>query len=678
MSTATFDIETDGLLHEMTEIKCLNLIDHETGERTRYTDYPFYLDARTGAPTMIQTPRKGDIAAGLEKLQTYDRVAGQNIEGFDLPALRKLRGFHFKGKRFDTLTVSRLLFPDLKDRDLTSIRKGKLRDFPPHLIGTHKLESWGLRLGGEKKGDFKPSHYGDWTWNNYPFSKECDDYCMQDVATNVGLVEHLERRCGDLGMTDAALDLEHDVARIISMQQDYGWAFDVQAAEALTVDLMKAKLDLESQLIAIFGDFYQRDGVRNHVTKKSRKVFEENDHGSVTRTVKKDGVKVTQRGWFVEYVTGVEHAKVKLVQFSPGSRHHIADRLTALYGWEPTEFTPEGSVKVDETILGALTYPEAPLLAQYFGITKMLGQVSEGKGAYLKCVKKDGRIHGSVNPCGAVTGRMTHSSPNVANADKDKRVRSLFKASPNMKLVGTDADSLELRCLAHFLARYDGGEYIQVVLSGNKADGTDMHTRNKNSMGLANREPAKTVFYAWLYGAGDFKIGSIIYSEDWDDAKRARFNAAFQGEKRRTRIARIGGKARKALVAGINGAEALIGAVQAAAERGYLKGLDGRRIQCRSKHSALNTLLQSAGALVMKKALVIADAEYRDAGLVHGVDYGWCGNIHDEVQIETKEQHAEFIGTVAAESIRVAGEHFNFRCPLAGQYAIGNTWAETH
>jgi DNA polymerase I-like protein with 3'-5' exonuclease and polymerase domains len=369
---------------------------------------------------------------------------------------------------------------------------------------------------------------------------------------------------------------------------------------------------------------------------------------------------------------------VKLVQFNPGSRHHIADRLMKIHKWEPTEFAPEGGVKIDETILGELTYPEAPLLATYFGVTKMLGQVSDGKGAYLKCVKKDGRIHGSVNPCGAVTGRMTHSSPNVSQADKDHRVRALFTASKNRKLVGTDADSLELRCLAHFLAKYDGGEYIAVVLSGNKDAGTDMHTRNMKSMELIERECAKRIFYAWLYGAGDYKLGLIIYSEDWDDAKRKRFNSAFSGDARKARLARIGGKARANLVKGINGAEELIGAVKNAARRGYLRGLDGRRVHCRSQHAALNTLLQSAGALVMKKALTIADAEYRDAGLIHGGDFGYAGNIHDEFQIDSKEEHAEFIGTVAAEAIRVAGEHFKFRCPLAGNYAVGDNWADTH
>jgi DNA polymerase-1 len=674
MRSFTFDIETDGLLDHMTHIKCLNMVDLATGERLRFTDEEFYRDARTGALTAKRTKRNGTIEDGLVLLATAHELSGQNIEGFDLPALHKVRGFRYRGKTFDTKTVSLLLYPDMKERDQAAIMKGKLV-MPGNLIGTHKLESWGYRLGKELKGEFKPSDFGDWTWNNYPFSEECDDYCLQDCVANVELVNHLRKRCVELGVPDSCLDLEHQVAAIIARQEVYGWLFDSAAAEKLTAELLGEKADLELRLTTAFGEFYLRDGTKSAITKKDRKVWIEHELGAQTRKVKG----VVQRGYYSYFTQNIAHTKVKLVLFNPGSRAHIAHRLKAMYGWEPAEFTNDGKAKVDESILGQLPYDESKLLTEFFAITKMLGQVSEGKNAFLKCVRADGRIHGSVNTCGAVTRRMTHSKPNVAQADKDARVRSLFKSKPGYKLVGTDADALELRCLAHRLAKYDGGEYITVVLDGKKEDGTDMHSRNQRSTGLAKRDTAKTIFYAWLYGAGDYKLGLIVYSLDWDDDKKSRFNARFQGEARNSALSRIGKRIRDGLVDGITGADELIDAVKHRAKtRGYVKGLDGGRIQCRSQHAALNTLLQSDGALVMKKALCIADADLQASGLVPGVDYEWVGNIHDEFQAEVKIEHAEFVGRIVADSIRKSGEHFKFRCPLAGNFDIGETWADTH
>jgi DNA polymerase-1 len=662
LDSHTFDIETDGLLNEMTHVKCLNVINTETGEKRRFTDAEFYQDAVTGETTKVRTPRDGTLKDGIALLMTADEVAGQNIVGFDLPALAKLHGANFPAIPFDTMVVSQMLFPDLGTRDKAARLKGKMRDMPGNLIGTHKLAAWGYRLGTELKGEFKPSAYSEtWSWSNYPFSRECDDYCAQDVVVNVGLVTHLKKRCEELAVPEAALRLEHEVAAIVARQSDYGWKFDVKAAEALTVELMKEKIDHETKLVARFGEFFLRDG-KDVVPKKSRKSKAEAIDGAPRL-----------------YLANAAYSKIKLTQFNPSSRAHIAMMLARRYQWEATEFTPNGQPKIDEAVLGQLPYPEAQALSEYFRITKMLGQVSEGKGAFLKAVKADGRIHGRVNTCGAVTARMTHSSPNIAQADTDKRVRGLFIASDGFVLVGTDADAIELRCLAHFLAKYDNGAYIETVLRGKKEDGTDMHTRNMKATSLTQRECAKRIFYAWLYGAGDYKLGLIVYESDFDDAKRKRFNERFQGDARKAALSRIGRRIRDGLVAGIDGADKLIELCKHRAKtRGYVLGLDGRRVPCRSQHAALNTLLQSAGALAMKKALVIAQEQIDKLGLVHGVDYAWVGNIHDELQMEAKEEHAESLGRICAAAIRDAGEHFKFRCPLAGNFSIGATWADTH
>lgn len=673
MSSFTFDVETDGLLDHLTEIKCLNVINNETGEQFRFTDYEFYLDAYTGEKTNVPTPRTGSILDGLVLLAGAGEIAGHNIEGFDLLAIEKVYpSFRSKATRFDTAAASRLIYTDIKDRDSTATRKGKFT-LPGNLFGTHKLAAWGIRLGGRKKTDFNPKDFG-WTWNDYPFSKECDDYCMDDVLLNVDVVEHFRKRLNETGVPHGALELEQSVARILQRQMTFGWLYDVKAAQELTKELQKEKLDLEDQLREAFADFFKRDGGRLTYPKRTMKRFVVNDLGGVTRKYKGE----EQRGWFEYIEQGAAHQKVKLVSFNPGSRDQIADRMMKLFGWEPEEFTPKGSPKVDETTLGKLPYPEAQLCAEYLTVDKKLGQVADGKAAQLKKVDADGRMRGYVNHNGAVTGRMTHSGPNVAQTDKDPRVRALYIVPPGKKLVGCDADGLEGCCLGHYLARYDNGAYIGVILEGDKSKGTDLHSRNRDAVGMQSRDNAKTIFYAWMYGAGDYKLGTVMY-DDWDDEKKARFNSRYQGEKRKQRLVLIGRKARAKLVAGIDGMQSLIKLVKDKSKNpGFVRGLDGRRVLCRSQHAALNTLLQSAGALIMKKALVLLDESLQAHGFTPGKEYEFVGNIHDELQMEVEEQHAVFVGKQAAKAIVNAGLFFEFRTPLAGSYDVGDNWSETH
>lgn len=651
MSSYTFDVETNGLLDHLTEIKCLNVTDNGTGEELRFTDYPFYLDAHTGLPTDDPTPRQGTILDGLLLLEEASEICGHNICGFDIPAIQKVYPeWKPKGAVFDTAAVSRLLFVDIQDRDFSAIRKGKLKDMPKNLIGTHKLAAWGYRLGGEHKGDFLPSSFG-WTWDDYPFSKECDDYCMQDVRTNVGLVTHLKNRIAEMNWSMESVELEQAVVTILQRQMDYGWLYDIDAAHRLVAELQKEKIALEDRLQEAFPPFYKKVGG----------LF----------TPKRDNAKLG-------YIAGVPVQKVVLTQFNPGSRDHVSSRLIDMYGWAPEKFTPEGKPKIDETVLSELPYAEAKLCSEYFTVNKKIGQVSDGKSSQLKLVKSDGRMRGYVNHNGAVTGRMTHSRPNVAQTDTDPRVRALYIVSPGKKLVGCDADGIEGRCLGHYLAPSDGGAYIKVILEGSKDDGTDLHSRNRDAVGLNSRNNAKTIFYAWMYGAGDYKLGTVVY-EDWPTEKQERFNARYSGDARNQQIARIGGRARAALVAGIAGMKQLIDKVKAKSKTpGYVIGLDGRRVYTRSAHAALNTLLQSAGALIMKKSLVLLDTQLQADGLVPGIHYEFVGNIHDELQIECEESHATAIGTAAAAAIAAAGEHFKFRCPLSGSYAIGDNWSETH
>jgi DNA polymerase I-like protein with 3'-5' exonuclease and polymerase domains len=602
-----FDCETDGLLDELTVIHCLAIIDVLTGETIRANDH--------GAAVTIEQ--------ALRMLMDADAIGGHNITKFDIPALQKVYPwFKPKGTVRDTLIMSRLIYTDLTDRDFRFAKKNP--KFGKNLIGSHSLEAWGIRLG-KWKGDYakemKERGLDPWAaWN-----QEMDDYCLQDVVVTLKLWHKLMSK----GFSEESIQLEHDVAPIINRQEAYGFLFDVEKARKLEETLVARRTELADQLRAAFPPWQAKDGPL-FVPKRDNKA----------------------KG----YVKGVPVQKYKTVVFNPASRDHIADRLQKLYNWKPTQFTDSGKPKVDETTLEGLTYPEAELLREYLMVEKRLGQLSEGKQAWFKSLRKStGRIHGRVTQNGAVTGRMTHSNPNMAQvpscgAPYGIECRELFCVPPGKLQVGADASGLELRCLAHFMARWDGGEYAKVILEG------DIHSVNQQAAGLPTRNNAKTFIYAFLYGAGDEKIGSII------------------GKGRKA-----GKQLKRKFLDGLPALDKLLDGVKCAAnQRGYLIGLDGRKLHVRSDHAALNTLLQSAGALVMKKALVILDNRLQAEGYVPGVDYEFIANIHDEFQIECNEGIAEVVGKAAVESIRAAGDHFGFRCPLDGEYKIGRNWAECH
>jgi DNA polymerase I-like protein with 3'-5' exonuclease and polymerase domains len=306
-------------------------------------------------------------------------------------------------------------------------------------------------------------------------------------------------------------------------------------------------------------------------------------------------------------------------------------------------------------------------------LSKRIGQLAEGSAAWLKLVEDDHRIHGYVNTIGTVTGRMTHSGPNVAQvpavgAPYGAECRNLFKPRPGWKLVGCDASGLELRCLAHYMAKYDKGKYVKVILEG------DIHTENQHAAELPERSQAKRFIYAFLYGAGDELLGEITVSQE--EIMEAKNNG---GNKAVKKLKIKHGKALRAkFLSKTPALKALKSRVEKVAKmRGTLKGLDGRDLKVRAIYSSLNTLLQSAGALVMKKALVIMDNEMMNK-YTPGKDYEFVGNIHDEVQIECRPEIAEDIGEIARIGIVKAGKEFGFRCPLDGEFKIGESWKETH
>lgn len=631
-----FDIETDGLLDTMTVIHSLVLRDADTG-------------------ALVASAHGDDaVQAALLRLTTADEIIGHNIIKFDIPAIQKLYPWWVYGGRVtDTLVLARLWKTGDVLRAEDAARKAGV--LPGKLYGSQSLEAWGMRFGVLKGG------YTDWckeqgiedAWACW--RPEMQSYCEQDTVVTLRLWQALQAAA----MAPVAIELEHRVARIIARQERRGFAFNSAAADALVQLLTGIRAELEDELRRTFKPWWRKVGG------KAGEMVPARDN-------KRMG-----------YTAGCPITKVELTVFDPNSRKDFADRLMKLYGWVPTEFTEKGQPKIDESTLGVLPWPEAKLAARYFTVQKRLGQIATGAEAWLTKVR-NGRIHGSVNTNGAHTGRMTHQGPNMAQvpsvrAPWGKECRALFMAGEGYVLVGMDAAAIELRNLAGYMAPFDNGAYVKLVLSSDdpevKAAGGDLHSVNARALGLdpkkhyridgktpTGRDIAKVWFYAFIYGAGSVKLGEIL---------------GVRGSERK--MAAAGKAARDRFMRALPALAKLVEKVQATLkQRGYLIGLDGRHLHARSPHAALNTLLQSAGAVLMKKALVELDDALQAIGLTPGVDYEFVANIHDEIQMEVLPQHVETVERLAADSVRIAGEAFKFRCPLAGNAVHGANWADTH
>ena len=543
-----------------------------------------------------------------EYLKGVSLIVMHNGISFDAPVLNRLWKTKIRlNQVYDTLIVSRLLDPSRETG--------------------HSLEAWGRTLGFNKIDytavwqwmmDRKEEYKGECF--DFPISDLLNHYCIRDVEVTSKLYLHLVSELEQKQFSQESVDLEHRVASIIAKQERAGFKLDQIHTTCLLTDI-------KSKVAGIYERMQER---WPPVT--------------LERYSDKTGKRL----------------KDSVVTFNPGSRQQIGERLKEL-GWKPKEFTETGQPKIDETVLANVKIPEAQIIAEYLMLNKRISQIE----SWLEAVGKDGRVHGKVITNGAVTGRMTHSSPNMAQIpavrkDKEGNIligqdggygaecRECWAVEEGNVLVGCDASGLELRMLAHYMK--DEG-YVRTVCEGSSKDGTDVHTVNQRAAGLASRDNAKTFIYAFLYGAGDAKIGSIVGGSARDGSKlKAKFLA--QTPSLAKLLERVGKQAAK----------------------GWVPGLDGRRIWIRSEHAALNSLLQGAGAVVMKKALVLFD----DKVTANKWQIKYVANVHDEFQLECPKEIAEEVGKAARLSIIEAGEAFKLRCPLDGEYKIGRNWRETH
>jgi DNA polymerase-1 len=405
--------------------------------------------------------------------------------------------------------------------------------------------------------------------------------------------------------------------------------------------------------------------------------------------------------------------KIELVEFNPGSRQHIADRLQKLYGWKPATFTPSGQPEVNEDTLLSLPQdiPGVKMLVEYLLVVKRLGQLAEGDNAWLKLATKDKpeggkltgmyHVHGVCLQSGTVTHRAAHFKPNLGQvpavgAPYGEDCRALFGVPQGWVQVGADASGLELRELSHYMARFDGGAYGKTVTEGKNEDGTDIHSVNRDALGLVGkpgRNKAKTFIYAFLYGSGDLNLGQLMAPSEEEvrallsDVDKTR-DAREQLKKRElptddhtTACFILGGQLRARFLKNLPALNSLITEVKDKAKgQKYLQLHDGRRVPIRHQHAALNSLLQGSGAIVCKRWGVRFNrrltAEFGEQGWAgQWAALGW---IHDEYQIAVRPEIADRVRQILVEEIEAVGREFNMRVPLTGEAKQGAHWAATH
>ena len=556
------------------------------------------------------------VAQNPESGEIFKFPPNKLEEGYQfLATADRLIGHNIIG--FDIPMVHKFSDVDLSDKEvIDTLVLSRL--FNPTRDGGHGLESWGYKLGYPK------IEFDD--YQNY--STEMLDYCVRDVQLNTLVLGELRKE--SKGFSKESIDLEQDVAKIIKGQEVNGFKFNMHSAQILLAELRERMQKIEDEV---------------HTTFKPKWV----DTKQVTPYIKKDG-NLSKRGLTDdEYQRCLDtedyspFMRQTLQEFNLGSRKQIGEYLID-FGWKPERFTPTGQPIVDEKTLSEITHiHEAKLIADFLLLQKRIAQVD----SWVEAVQEDGRVHGFVIPNGTITGRMTHRKPNMAQVPSvsspyGKECRACWTVDEGNVLLGVDASGLEIRMLAHYM---DDKDFIKEILDG------DIHTANQRAAQLESRNQAKTFIYALMYGAGDEKLGKVV-GGNTSDGKRAREH--FFDNK--------------------PSFKSLRDRVQRAANKKYLKGLDGRKLYIRNNHAALNTLLQGAGSIVMKKGLSIL-ANRLELSMT---PFKFVANIHDEWQIEVSECRANKVGTLAVQSIIDAGNHFNLRCPLDGEFKIGRDWSETH
>ena len=724
LDIAIFDIEGDGLLDTVSKVHCIVIGCPDTGRKFRFRN----------------NGEENTIPQALDMLRRAKMTVAHNGIEYDYPALEIVYpDFYLEGIIRDTLTLSRMCFSDIKEDDMRRWRRDKFnkakeedQKFPGKLIGGQGLEAWGWRLGHHKgdyskvreaealeiwaeaeaeleqavrdcgelvspypgedrderarellfedpQGNVYAEFKGEWeeflrhhTWGVW--NQAMEDYCDNDVDVTIALWKKIQAENWD----EHSVRVEHRIHDLMFRQQQAGFHFNVEKAKELVGGLRVEHEKLTEHAVKHFGVWYapakkhKGDPRARYGEDSSRKVWAE-----VTVPKKTIKYKDPKRG---DRHEGVPFCPIKKKEFNPNSRQQISDRLQTIYEWEPEEFTETGQPSVNKDVLKGLSdkIPICKDLASIFYYSKHIGTIETGPTAWLK-MERNGKIHHRCNVGGTVSGRASHSSPNLnvkkvksgkrENGEKYIKLglegehgfecRSLFYVPEHWGvLIGADLSGIEFRCLAEMCAEFDGGALIKVLLED------DIHTLNQEAAGLSSRDQAKKFIYVFIYGGGDPKLGSIV-APDADEETQRKLGAELRARflKKMPALDRVIRKIKKQV-----------------RKQGYLFGLDGRKLFARSDHSALNLQLQSNGALIAKVWCLIVEQMLEEEGLEWGwdKDFVFQAWIHDEVQIAARPDCAKLVAEICEEAAVETGVYFGFQCPIAAEAQIGRNWAETH
>ena len=548
------------------------------------------------------------------------KIVGHNFLSFDMPTINRLWGAKIRPSQVvDTLVLSQLYNPRLP-RPIGYNGKG----------GPHSLEAWGFRVG-EAKIDFHD--FSEYT-------EEMLTYCIQDTKVCAKIYKALVKVMREIGFSEMSCEIEHKFRFFVDKQEEHGFKFDRLRANMLYLRLRGEQYRLESEIQGFFPAKPEVVGEYEYRVKKD---------GEPTASFLRHKEKFHR----IQFNKSETKYRVwSLKDFNIGSPKQRAERLLEL-GWKPKNLTPTGAPKVDEE--SVISFAEK-------SGNKYVGMIAEwlvhnGRAnmikTWLSALEEDGAIHGNIQSCGAGTRRCTHSSPNTANIPSVNarfgfESRSLWVARPKRVLVGADASGLEGRVFIHYLGSKEAEEFML----------GDPHSANAKAISEAvgrevSRSATKNLFYARLYGASDHKLGSMLGSNK-----------------------RLGEKVRSAIDGNIPGFEALVKSIGKEYDKnsGRLLTVDGGYVTCPSPHSAINYKFQSAGAIMMKQALI----RFYEMATRESLDFNVVGNIHDEWQIECLPEHAQRVGTLACEAMTKAGEDLKFNIRLDGEFSVGKNWAETH
>jgi len=496
------------------------------------------------------------------------------------------------GLSFDAPMLNKLCGTEIKDNSiLDTLILSQL--FNPMRDGGHSLESWGERFNFPK-GSVESFDY---------YTEDMLEYCKQDVNITYKLYNYLKKEGSKF--SKRSIDLEHRIRKIINDQENFGFYLDIPYATTFMASLQDRSQNIYNQLQEVFPPIVTTGRVHKRSGKPLKDIIE---------------------------------------PFNPASRKQIGERLMEL-GWEPTKKTDKGNVIVDEDVLSTIDMDEAKLISEYLLLQKRHTQIA----SWVEAVKTDGRVHGRVLTLRTVTGRMAHTSPNMAQVPAvyspfGKECRSCWTVQnpETHSLVGTDASGLELRGLAHFM---DDQNFVNEILNG------DVHTANQKMAGLQNRDQAKTFIYALMYGAGAAKIGLIVGG---DSKTGENLISKFMSNMPKFNL--------------------LKKKLTEASESGMIRGLDGRLLHIRSPHASLNTLIQGSGAVICKQWLVQMIDKIQESG----VDAKLVASVHDEYQFEVANVDTEKFGEITNTAIKEVQDIYDLKCPLDSEFKVGKNWAETH